>query len=133
METIDRTYLSNVVAPETYAVHHALAIPQLLESVSDSAVIEEFYKLAGQWKTETQFYSSPSRIKDSEFYDELKGMGQKIIPLIIAELKNRETPAYWFPMLIEISGENPVPPHSAGDVSSMVNSWTEWAQNKVFL
>jgi hypothetical protein len=53
-------------------------------------------------------------------------MGMPVAPYIMDELEKR--PDFWFAALREITGENPVPPASAGRVREMARAWLEWGR-----
>lgn len=57
------------------------------------------------------------------------GMGELAVPLIVRELSTE--PSFLFLALGEITGENPVPPSSAGKVGEIVEHWLSWADRQV--
>jgi hypothetical protein len=59
-------------------------------------------------------------------YQEIISMGERAIPLLLAEL--RREPDHWFVALHTITGANPVPPESEGKVSEMANAWVRWGE-----
>jgi hypothetical protein len=64
-------------------------------------------------------------------YQEIIGMGQKVVPLLLTELKRK--PDFWFVALREITGENPVPPESAGRIEEMARAWLKWGRSKGYI
>ncbi len=55
-------------------------------------------------------------------------MGWAAVPFLIAELRHK--PNHWFIALEEITGVNPVPPESDGDVKEMARAWIDWADKR---
>ena len=51
-------------------------------------------------------------------------MGEKVVPRLLAEL--RRDPDDWFWALHAITGANPVPAESRGDVHAMADAWLHW-------
>jgi hypothetical protein len=64
-------------------------------------------------------------------YKEIIGMGQEVVPLLLAELKRK--PDFWFAALRAITGEDPVPPESAGRIKEMAQAWVEWGRSKGYI
>src|SRR5687768_3516487 len=74
----------------------------------------DFASLAAKWKKETRHLSSASRMSKHPAYREIIEMGAAAIPLILAELEKK--PDHWFVALHQITGANPVPARSEGNV-----------------
>jgi hypothetical protein len=90
---------------------------------------ERFTELAANWKNETSHDSSIQRITFNPSYLEIIALGEKALPYIFKEL--REKPDYWFMALKIITGVDPVPKEDRGDVEAMTRYWLDWAeQNK---
>jgi hypothetical protein len=64
-------------------------------------------------------------------YQEIILMGQQVVPLLLAEL--RRDPDFWFAALRAITGENPVPPASAGKVKEMARAWIAWGKARGYI
>jgi len=58
-------------------------------------------------------------------------MGPKAVPLIFAELQHE--PDHWFWALEAITGENPVPKRSVGDIEASARAWVEWGRRSGLL
>lgn len=87
-----------------------------------------FRQLARKWINETEYLSSAARMAEHPTYQEIIQLGQPAVPLLLAELRRR--PDFWFAALRAITGENPVPPQSAGKVKDMAAAWLAWGQAK---
>lgn len=88
--------------------------------------IYKFFNLAATWKEEIKLISSITEIALNPSYQEIIGMGTKVIPLILMELQNE--PDYWFWALKAITGADPVGPDQRGDLGQMTQAWLEWGK-----
>ena len=87
-----------------------------------------FRALAEQWKAETGMLSFHEQKAQHPAYGEIIAMGERAIPLILLEL--RERPYRWFAALRELTGENPIPPEAAGNFEEGVAAWLKWGVEK---
>jgi hypothetical protein len=90
-----------------------------------------FREQAERWKSDTQHWSSVSKMLAHPSYLRIIGLarlstGNEIERLLLNELKTE--PDYWFDALTAITGENPVQP--ANDFDESVNAWLEWGREK---
>jgi hypothetical protein len=92
---------------------------------------ERFRQLARIWKAETAHLSSAGRMARHPAYQEIVRLGEPAVPLLLAEL--RRDPDFWFAALRAITGENPVPPESAGKVKEMARAWIQWGRAKGYV
>jgi hypothetical protein len=64
-------------------------------------------------------------------YQNIIGMGEDAVPLIIGELKSEgDDPDQWFWALMAITGANPVSPEDQGDFVAMAKAWLGWAKDQ---
>lgn len=84
----------------------------------------EFARLAAEWKTDTEFESSITRIAMHPSYQRIIGMGPVALPLILQDLQ--QTHDAWFWALRAITGKDPVPPEERGVIHLMVLAWVKW-------
>lgn len=85
-----------------------------------------FRRLVEQWIEETETESSILRMLRHPAYQEIIGLGEPAVPLLLTELRRR--PDYWFAALQQITGENPVPADSAGKIQAMTSAWLQWGR-----
>jgi hypothetical protein len=64
-------------------------------------------------------------------YQQIIGMGQEAVPLILEELQRE--PNQWFWALEAITEANPVPLEAAGKVGQMAEAWLAWGREHGFL
>jgi hypothetical protein len=96
------------------------AIPR--DSTKNQPSLEtRFRALVKQWKKDTETDSSITRMIRHPAYQEIIGMGEPVVPLLLAELKSE--PDFWFAALQKITGADPVPKASAGRIEEIAKSW----------
>jgi hypothetical protein len=105
------------------------SVEQLLEAwEATEEDLTQFQALADRWKKETAHHSSIAKRAMHPAYQEIIGMGKRVVPLLLAEL--RREPDDWFWALHAITGVNPVPATSQGDVRAMAEAWVQWGLAK---
>lgn len=92
---------------------------------------ERFQRLAAEWKDQSRYLSNAAQMALLRPYQRIIGMGMPVVPLILEE-RQRE-PDQWFWALESITGENPVPPESAGIVKLMARAWIEWGREQGYI
>lgn len=83
-----------------------------------------FKKLAESWHKDTDHHSFSYLITSHEAYLKIIGMGTTAIPFILRDLKERG--GNWYVALRALSGQDPVPLESKGNVPLMKKSWLRW-------
>lgn len=91
----------------------------------------EFETLVQQWKAETQFTSFANQKFLASSYQRIIGLGPTAIPRILRELRDR--PDHWFWALAALTGQNPVPPQSAGNFAATRAAWLDWGNDQGYL
>lgn len=94
----------------------------------EAKVRERFEQLTSEWKAQSRFLSNTAQMAMLWPYQGIIGLGSTAVPLILAELR-RETD-HWFWALEAITGENPVPAESAGDVHAAAEAWLNWGRER---
>ena len=87
---------------------------------------EQFEALAADWKEQSKYLSFTDRMAMLRPYQRIIGLGRPVVPLILEDLQRE--PDFWFWALEAITGENPVPPGTNGDVRKMREAWLEWGR-----
>lgn len=122
---LDRHDTSRAV-PET----HPSEKPDQTEETSPD-LQEEFRNLVEQWRRETMHISSTTERATNFAYQQIIGMGEKVLPLIFRELQ--ETGGHWFWALRAITRQNPVPPEARGNINGMAQAWLEWGRQRGYV
>ena len=90
-----------------------------------AALARRFHSLTAQWKKDTEFLSSATKMSEHPAYQAIIGMGKTALPFIFDAL--RHEPDHWFVALRQITGENPVIPDDRGYMLRMTQAWLQWA------
>lgn len=87
---------------------------------------EHFRRLAGLWHAAVAHHSS-SRVRyGHSAYQEIIGMGEAVVPLLLQDLE--ATGRHWFDALKTITGADPVPAEDAGKIAKMKEAWLRWGR-----
>lgn len=86
----------------------------------------QFSVLAEQWRRDTVHLSRTSQKIAHLAYQEIIGMGESAVPLLLEELRDR--PSHWFVALKTMTGVNPVPA-GANPVLAR-EAWLEWGRRE---
>jgi hypothetical protein len=114
---------------EAAAQRRGLSVEQLLEAWQASEEqLAQFHSLAERWKKETAHQSNVAKRALHPAYQEIIGMGESVVPLLLTEL--RREPDDWFWALHAITRANPVPAASNGNVDAMAEAWIQWGVQK---
>lgn len=100
-------------------------------SRSGESPAEKFARLAYQWKHDTAFVSAVHTMSMRPEYQQIIGMGDAAIPLMLSELARE--PDHWFWALNAITGVDPVRPSDRGDIQKMAQAWLKWGRATGFL
>ena len=104
-------------------------VEQLLETwQAGEEELARFPSLAEQWKQDTAHYSNVAKRALHPAYQEIIGMGERVVPLLLAELRREADD--WFWALHAITGADPVPAASQGNVKEMAKAWLQWGLEK---
>lgn len=87
-----------------------------------------FRELAEQWHRESGMYSAISKKVQHPAYRSIIALGEKALPLILCELRDR--PGYWFDALKAIAKESPVLPAERADPKRVRMAWLKWGQER---
>jgi hypothetical protein len=97
--------------------------------LSDSeAITRSLAKLSSAWEKGTAHHSAFSQIKLHPAYQRILEFGFAAVPFILARMQKGD--GRWFDALETITGENPVPPASRGDLRAMIDAWLEWGRDE---
>jgi len=93
----------------------------------EALLIEQFRRLAAEWRDATQFQSSLARSTNHPAYQAIIELGAEIIPVLLHELRRQPEP--WFVALREITGVDPVAPTQRGNMQAMAAAWLRWGRD----
>lgn len=92
---------------------------------------DRFLRHLREWKEQSRYLSNTAQMAMLRPYQQIIGMGESAVPLILEEL--RREPDHWFWALESITEENPVPGDDAGRVQAMADAWIRWCIQRGFL
>ena len=87
---------------------------------------QKFRRLADQWRRETRYVSSLSKMSMHPAYQKIIGMGEEVVPLILHEMQ--ETGGHWLWALHVITEEDPAPLNATFDEA--VQAWLRWGRRE---
>jgi hypothetical protein len=89
---------------------------------------QQFRSLASSWKQaeSASVSSSLSDLFSHPAYRQIIAIGKEAVPLLLAELERE--PDWWFAALKELTGADPVPPASRGNLAEMTTAWLKWGR-----
>ena len=91
---------------------------------ADPGMQAEFHILVEQWKADTVASSLVQQQVRHPAYQRIVGMGPRVVPLILAEMRRR--PDHWFWALHAITGEQPAPASST--FAEATEAWLAWGK-----
>jgi len=90
-----------------------------------------FERLAAEWRKQHRAMSSVTEMSMLPSYQQIIGLGEDAIPMILRELKAEGgEPDQWFWALRAIAEVNPVPPADQGDFVKMAQAWIKWGESE---
>jgi hypothetical protein len=95
---------------------------------SEKDLADRFQALLKTWKHETAFSSSTTQRAMHPAYQGIIGLGPRVVPLMLDELKRDPCDLFW--ALKAITGEDPVPPEDRGRFDKMTDAWLRWGREK---
>jgi len=104
---------------------------QTIDMIYDKEFMAKFHSLADTWKSDTFNLSSIEQIVLHPNYQEIIGMGSRVIRLVLCELERE--PYFWFWALRSLTGANPVSENMHGDLMAMTNAWLDWGRQHEYI
>ena len=101
-------------------------VHELLLSPGVANIQNEFNRLKKEWENGRRRGSDVAEMIMHPAYQRIIGMGPNAVPLILGELE--KTPGHWFWALHAITGANPVPQDSEGNLEKMALAWLDWGR-----
>jgi hypothetical protein len=105
-------------------VSEAAETPFHLKALADRASFKANY---AQWLDDSMLDSLPDAMREHPSYQAIVAMGQRVGPLIAAEL--RRDPSFIFLALEDITGADPVDDASMGNLRATTDAWLKWLRS----
>lgn len=122
------TAYSGIVTFATTAVCSQLRYLQTSVPILRPQIVRKFGHLTAQWRGTRNAVGSVLEICTNPAYQQIIGMGQDAVPLILRELEQELD--HWFWALAAITGENPVHEKNRGRLKLMAQDWFAWARKQ---
>jgi len=92
--------------------------------------VKKFRELVANWRETRNSLDSGIAIFTNTAYQQIIGMGEEVVPLILEELQAK--PDYWFWALKAITGvsSDPGPKSHRGRLALMAQDWLDWAEHQ---
>ena len=85
-----------------------------------------FRRLEATWLAEVGFSSSSTVLRNHPAFQEIIGLGEAVVPLMLRDLEER--PRLWVWALPRITGSDPVPASDRGNITKMSEAWLRWGR-----
>jgi hypothetical protein len=89
---------------------------------------EQFQRLAEVWRKDMAYVSSTSEQVSHPAFQEIIGLGNAIIPLLLRELQQQTGP--WHRALRRITGVDPVAAEDRGNLDRLSEAWLRWGREQ---
>lgn len=129
--TVQTGHKIEVIAPELPEGTEVQITVTVPPDVPSSELQARFDALAAQWAEETAPLSDSTKIAMHPAYQEIIGMGQAAVPLILRDLAKQTR--HWSAALRAITGVNPVKPEQYGNIPAITAAWLKWGHEQGYL
>ncbi len=90
-----------------------------------------FDTLVAVWKSERGHSSFVTDLVIHPAYQQIIGMGERAVPLLLEEMRAR--PDHWDWALRAITGSDPVPKESWGKLREIAAAWVAWGKERGYV
>lgn len=104
----------------------SVPLKQSTASRPAESIEQRFRRLESLWTAETGYLSDPTEIANHPAFQEIIGMGDGVVPLMMRDLEER--PRLWVWALADITGVDPVPASDQGNIAKMSAAWLHWGK-----
>ena len=92
---------------------------------------QRFDNLAAVWKADRGHSSMLTELVIHPAYQQIIGMGEPAVPLLLEEMRAR--PDHWDWALRSITGSDPVPRESWGKLREIAAAWVAWGKERGYI
>jgi hypothetical protein len=92
---------------------------------------QRFDNLAALWKSQCGHDSFVTDLVIHPAYQQIIGMGEPAVPLLLEEMRAR--PNHWDWALRSITGSDPVPKESWGKLREIAAAWVAWGKERGYI
>ena len=87
---------------------------------------DRFRRLEATWLAEVGYSSSSTEFRNHPAFQEIIGLGEAVVPLMLRDLQER--PPLWVWALPRITGADPVPGSDRGNIAKVSEAWLHWGR-----
>lgn len=99
---------------------------KIVESLLVAQKRHIFKDLKSRLMSETWWVSSDRDLRSNENYQRIISLGGNAVTFLLECMRSGEVDQHCFPLLYDLTGERPVPPHSRGNLDEMAQAWLQW-------
>jgi hypothetical protein len=96
------------------------------EAPPAETIEQRLRRLEAAWEADTRYLSDAHRIIEHPAFQEIIGLGDAVVPLLLRDLE--KGPRLWVWALPRITGANPVAPSDGGNIRKMSDAWLRWGR-----
>ena len=85
-----------------------------------------FEELAEIFINQTAALSSTHAARAASAYKAIQSLGWRVVPSILRRISDSYESPHWFPLLEDITQDDPVAADEVGDVVAMTRAWLRW-------
>jgi hypothetical protein len=89
-------------------------------------VEQHLRRLEAAWTAAVGYSSSSNELRNHPTFQEIIGLGQAVVPLMLRDLQER--PRLWVWALPRMTGADPVPAADRGNIAKMSAAWLRWGR-----
>lgn len=97
----------------------------------DSELVQRYKILRDSWRAESWVSPTAASMQELDSFRQLVAMGEIVIPLILADIKNGVPFMHIF--LYSLTTERPTKPFTPGDIKGIEEAWLDWGILKGYL
>jgi len=103
-----------------------IPIPSAPDVPPAETLEQRFRRLEATWLAEVGYSSSSTVLRGHPAFQEIVGLGEAVLPLMMRDLEKR--PRLWVWALPLITGADPVPQSDRGNIARMGEAWLRWGK-----
>ncbi|SRR6266404_188895 len=109
------------------------AQPRVAQAEAQESLELEFKSLAQRWRNETAHLSIASEKANNFAYQQIVGMGEKVLPIIFRELETTTSDWFWALRAIARDRAPVISAEDRGRVRRIAEIWMEWGRQNGYV
>jgi hypothetical protein len=91
------------------------------------SIEQQVVRLLADWRQQTAYQSSSTRITGHSTYQELIALGPVVLPFLFRDLE-QSGDGHLSKALTALTGARPVPDEDRGNIRKVADAWLRWAR-----